>query len=173
MLPRRLLMVPLLGVAAVAAAPVIKPVFGPLALHSWEEKWRDGVCLQSTGSTCGPASVATILRYLGREASEAELAREAHSYAGGTEAWYLARAARARGCETRFDLGQGFDPDGGLPAMAGVRLGGLGHFIAILSRNGGHFVVADPMRGREEISADSLTRSYEFTGFHLRFEIRE
>ncbi|MEZ0229743.1 MAG: hypothetical protein ACAI25_14040, partial [Planctomycetota bacterium] len=37
--------------------------------------WRKGVCLQSTGYTCGAASVATLLRAKGMQVSEHDAAR--------------------------------------------------------------------------------------------------
>ncbi|RYD26128.1 MAG: hypothetical protein EOP86_26395, partial [Verrucomicrobiaceae bacterium] len=93
-------MVPLtsfVGVVTVSAVPVLKPFALPLEAGTMKERWDGEICRQSTGSTCGPASLATILRYFGRGDKESELATEAHSCAGGTEAWYLARAAAKRG----------------------------------------------------------------------------
>ena len=102
--------------------------------------------------------------------TESVLATEAYSYRGGTEAWYLARAARSRGCDVEFAFTSGFTPEDGLPAVAGVRLSSVGHFIPILSQQGDRFIVGDPMRGRELLSRDELNQRYEFTGFHMRFK---
>ena len=79
-----------------------------------------------------------------------------------------ARAVRARGFEARFDLGSGFEPERGLPAVVGVRFGLTGHFIAVLGREGERFVVGDPLIGRELLTREQMERRYEFTGFHLR-----
>ncbi len=170
LLPRVLLLLPLLGVAAFSIAPIIKPFIGPIAGDALKDEWDGAVCLQSTPSTCGAASTATILRYLGGEAGESQLAAEAHSYNGGTEAWYLARAARSRGYDVHFDFGSSFSPDGGLPAVVGVRLGVVGHFIAILGQEGDRFLVGDPLIGRELLSRDDLQKRYAFTGFHMRIK---
>ena len=170
LLPRVLLILPLLGVAAFSIAPIIKPFIGPIADNDLKDKWDGVVCLQSTPSTCGAASTATILRYLGGAASESELAAEAHSYNGGTEAWYLARAARSRGYDVHFEFASGFSPDGGLPAVVGVRLGVIGHFIAILCQKGDTFLVGDPLIGRELLSREDLQKRYSFTGFHMRIK---
>ena len=121
LLPRMLLILPLFGTAAFALAPVLKPFVRPIPPESLNDRWDAGICLQSTPSTCGAASVATILKHYGVTASERELARDAHSYAGGTEAWYLARAVRQRGCDARFRFSSGFDTHIPLPAVAGVR----------------------------------------------------
>jgi hypothetical protein len=95
---------------------------------------------------------------------------EAHSYSGGTEAWYLARAARARGFDARFEFGSGFSPERGLPAVIGVRLGSIGHFIAILDQEGDRFIVGDPLIGQELLSREEMEQRYDFTGFHMRIK---
>src|SRR5260370_33026524 len=59
-------------------------------------------CLQTTYSTCGPASSASLLQAFGQDASEQQLARESFTSKGGTEIWYLARAFRRRGFRTNF-----------------------------------------------------------------------
>jgi len=168
LIPRRLLMIPLLGVAAFSFVPIIKPILGPIPQEEFNFLWRDGVCIQSTLSTCGAASVATILGYFGHETYEAKIAAEAYSYIGGTEAWYLARTARSRGFKVDFDSTSGFAPEGGLPVIAGVLIGSSGHFIAILEQNGDEFVVGDPLRGRVVLSRGDLEKRYQFTGFHMR-----
>ena len=167
-LPRNLLFLPLLGVAAFSVAPFLKPFLGPIPAGALQDSWKEGICLQSTPSTCGAASVATILRFLGGDATEPEIAAAAHSYAGGTEAWYLARAVRSRGFEAEFDLDSEFSPEGDLPAVVGVRLGSIGHFVPVLAQRGDRFLVGDPMIGKEWLSHDQLKQRYDFTGFHLR-----
>lgn len=167
LMPRSLLLLPLLGTAAFAVAPIVKPLGRPIPQETFVDAWDGDVCLQSTPSTCGAASVATILSQYGVRASERTLAAEAHSYAGGTEAWYLARAIRRRGLETRFCISSGLDPEIPFPAVAGVRLESTGHFIAILSRNGDRFQIGDPIIGREELTQKQLLERYVFTGFFM------
>ena len=43
----------------------------------------------------------------------------------------------------------------------------IGHFIALLARNGDRFRVGDPLIGPEELSKDELLARYQFTGFYL------
>lgn len=167
LLPRRLLILPLFGTAAFALAPVLKPFVRPIPPESLNDSWDAGICLQSTPSTCGAASVATILKHYGLTVSERELARDAHSYVGGTEAWYLARVVRDRGCDAHFHFSSGFNPQIPVPAVAGVRVDSNGHFIAILSRNGDRFHIGDPLNGPEELSPNELVVRYEFTGFYM------
>lgn len=168
LLPRVLLIVPLLGVVAFSAAPILKPFINPIPKDAWQNTWDGEVCLQSTSSTCGAASTATILKHFGVEVTEAELAAEAHSYGGGTEAWYLARAARSRGFDVDFKFTPGFPTENGLPAVVGVRLGSIGHFIPIIGLEGNRYRVGDPLRGQERLSREELLERYEFTGFQMR-----
>jgi len=167
LLPRPLLILCLFGTAAFALAPILKPFVRPIPQASLHDTWDAGICLQSTPSTCGAASVASILNSYGVQVSERDLAQDAHSYVGGTEAWYLARAVRSRGCDARFRFSSGFDPEIPFPAVAGVRLESGGHFIAILSRNGDRFRIGDPLIGREDLSRNELLDRYVFTGFYM------
>ena len=170
LMPRVLLGIPLFGVAAFSIAPIIKPFIGPIPNGTFRDKWDGDVCRQSTPSTCGAASTATILKQLGQNVTEAELAAEAHSYAGGTEAWYLARAVRSRGFDVNFEFSPGFSTEGGLPAVVGVRLGSIGHFIAIIGQEGDKFVIGDPLRGREVLSKEELEQRYDFTAFRMQIK---
>ena len=167
-LPRASFILPVLGVTAFSIAPFLKPFIGPIGADTLVDLWEDDVCLQSTPSTCGAASTATILKQLGVKTTESELAMEAHSYNGGTEAWYLARAARSRGFEVDFDFNSGFSPEDGLPVVVGVRLDTVGHFIPVLGQDGDRFVIGDPLFGRERLSREELHKRYDFTGFHMR-----
>ncbi len=168
--PRRLLLIMLLAVSlGYTMIPFVKPILRPFpdgALRS-ETRWADDVCLQSTASTCGPASLCTILRALGVDAEEAELARAAFSCSSGTENWYLARTARARGLSAAFlrceEIG-----DVPTPAIVGVGVGGAGHFVVLLENNGGLLTVGDPLIGRLVLTAEEFRARYPFDGFVLR-----
>jgi hypothetical protein len=161
------IMVPLVF-AFFISFPYLKPIFRPLASQTLQEQWKDGACLQSTASTCGPAAAATIVRRLGGNLSEAELARASFTSRSGTENWYLARTLRRDGYAADFLLGDPMTVP--LPAVAGVRLrslGGSGHFIALLEREQQTFVIADPMEGFFTNTLAELRGSYDFTGFFL------
>jgi hypothetical protein len=167
LLPRVLLTLPLSALLALAMVPYIKPLIGPLPDDLFREQGQGHVCLQSTPSTCGPASVTTIIRHLGLPASERTTARAAFSYAGGTEAWYLARYVRARGLSPHFDFRRTFSPAAGLPALVGVRVDSLGHFIAVLELRDDQITFVDPLHGEERLSLTEFQRRYKFTGFHM------
>ena len=148
--------------------PYLKPVVAPLDLTTLAAACPDGVCLQSTPSTCGPSSVASILRLFAVEETEATLAKEAFTSAGGTENWYLARALRRRGFPVRYVVVARPVAQLPFPSVAGVVLpGGLGHFIAVLAETDTTWVVGDPMYGRVNVSKSRPGDAYDFTGFFM------
>ena len=166
-LPRKYTLLPLLGATLVSIAPFIKPLIAPLSDVEFHEHWEGQACLQSTASTCGPASTATVLKFLNASASEHEIARAAFSYAGGTEAWYLARYVRHKGFEAKFEFGRGFNEAMGLPAVVGILHGDAGHFIAVLSLKDGEVTYADPLFGMSHASLEEFRRGNVFTGFRM------
>lgn len=173
LLPRFLLIIPLLVTALMGVVPFVKPIMAPLSWELLSDQWTDGLCRQSTSSTCGPASLATILKSHGvNEISENQLAWESYSYAGGTEAWYLARTARRRGMKILFRTES--DPKKLLeelqpPAIIGVELGGsVGHFITILEKQGDRLLVGDPLETKKWLSYGELEEHYHaITGFAM------
>ncbi len=173
LLPRLLLILPLLGTLAISVIPSLKPLIGPIPRNLFKDVWDGDVCMQTTPSTCGAASTATILKQFGVETSEVEIATEAHSYLGGTEAWYLARAARSRGFNVDFDFNSEFFHEDDLPAVVGVRLGAAGHFIPILGLEGNRYIIGDPLRGHELLSRQELQNRYHFTGFRMRIKSKD
>ncbi len=155
--------------------PYAKPLTTPLNTENISDRWKDGICLQSTPSTCGPGSAATLLHALGLPGDEATLALEAHTSASGTEIWYLARTLRARGAEVSFRTTNPNPEALPYPAIAGTRIGGpggIGHFIAILGREGDQYVVGDPSTGRVLLSPSEIGTTRYFTGFFLLVEPR-
>ncbi len=151
--------------------PYLKPLLAPLPEDWFHDSWSGRVCLQSTPSTCGPASAATILHYWGMPVSEQTLARECFSYSGGTENWFLARAFRRRGLQVQYRLEDRLPEDLHLPAIAGVRVAGHGHFIALLQRKGDRWLIGDPLRGEEELSLEALRAQQDFTGFFMEISL--
>jgi hypothetical protein len=165
--PRKLQSLPLFAVLAVTLVPYLKPLLVPLSADEFKDQWHGDVCLQSTDSTCGPASVATILRHFGVHTTEQTIARSAFSYEGGTEAWYLARYVRCCGLSAHFFFGPTFSPEAGQPALVGGRIGHAGHFIAVLEVHDDQVTVADPLSGEMRLTLTEFKHLYEFTGFHM------
>jgi len=156
---------------ALLTVPFVKPALDPIDLGRLRDYCDSDVCMQSTFSTCGPSSSATILKALGQEASEKELARECFTSRGGTEIWYIARAFERRGFNARIQVQQVEDLAPPSPAIAGVVLpGGAGHFIAILSQTDTDLTIGDPMKGKLVVKKTELKDYYRFTGFFLAIE---
>jgi len=153
--------------------PFVKPLLDPIDLDRLSEKCEGEVCMQSTHSTCGPSSSATILKLLGRTSSEKELARECFTSRGGTEIWYIARAFERRGLHPNVQIQPLNRLSPPSPAIAGVVLpGGAGHFIAIMNATADSITIGDPMKGKLVVKKADLTNVYHFTGFFLVIETR-
>lgn len=150
--------------------PYLKPILNPLPASQFQNTWEDNVCLQSTGSSCGAASAATVFRKFGLEVQEQQIARECFTYFGGTENWYLARAFRRRGFHVQYRIEKGLPADLHTPAIAGVSIGDLGHFIAILDKTNNVYITGDPLVGQQEISAASIATKFDFTGFFMEIK---
>jgi len=169
-LKRPLVLASYAGAVCVLLAPFAKPILRPLDRSALRDRWENGACLQSTESTCGPSSAATILRRMGHmEASEAILSNQAWSTSSGTEAWYLARAIRTLGANAEFQFNR-FPDTAELPGILGVRLGSIGHFIAIVGRDGDRWLICDPLIGEESITTAELHRRYQISDFFLHIE---
>jgi hypothetical protein len=161
--------IPFLMILCVAA-PYLKQLFLRPDWSKFEDRWAGDVCLQSSESSCGPASAATLLRYFGKSATEQEIAKESFTTRRGTENWYLLRTIRKQGLPAICVVVSPGVENLLLPSIAGVRLNlaqETGHFIAILGKNGGKFIVGDPLNGREELTREELLERYTFTGFYL------
>jgi len=161
--------IPFLMVLCVSA-PYLKQILLRPDWNKFENRWSENVCLQSSESSCGPASAATLLRYFGKEATELEIAREAFTTRRGTENWYLLRAIRRHGLAVNYAVVEPGADHVRFPAIAGVKLNhadGAGHFIAVLGKAGENLIVGDPLTGREELTRKELDDRYAFTGFYL------
>lgn len=150
--------------------PFIKPAVMPLNYNRIWNRWRDGVCMQTTTATCGPCSAATLLRHFGMRATEKEIARASYSYAFGTENWYLARYLRKRGLKVNYVKTAPSPARIPYPSIAGVRGLGYGHFIVVLDKTPKGYVIADSLAGEAVLSEKTIFKSYTFTGFFMRVE---
>ena len=156
--------------------PYLKPIVRRPDWNMFRDVWSDDVCLQTSESSCGPACAATILRRLGKSATEKEIAAAAFTSRNGTENWYLARALRARGAQVQFVYEPDLNKPWPFPAIAGVRLpesGNAGHFITVLDRVGDRYVIGDPITGKTVQTQSELRGSYDFTGFFLVISARK
>ncbi len=150
--------------------PYAKQILMPADLEAYSDTWSNGVCLQSSESSCGPASVATLLRASGQSVTEKQIAQESFTTKRGTENWYLLRTIQRHGADAHFFVTLAGMENIQYPAIAGVILkgcGGAGHFIAILGEDNGKLIIGDPLVGRREIPRKMLSEIYAFTGFYI------
>ena len=167
-LPKLLKPLPTAAGLFLLAIPFLKPVFYPLDLTTLKEAWESDVCYQSSGVTCGPASAANILRFLGdKEVTERELARESWSSQSSTEAWHLARALRQRGYRVRFLAPDGLPAKEDLPGILGTGTKMAGHFIAVLGIENGEIHGIDSLNGRFRTPVEEFLKWVELEPFFM------
>jgi hypothetical protein len=129
----------------------------------------DGVCLQSTPYTCGPAAAATALRHFGMDVSEGQIAVLSRSCPViGTSDYDLTRAIRqitsGRAMETSYGRWNE------LPMLtehqvllAMLRQGRwMNHCVLIMKMTGNSVVFADPAEGLITLSKERFL--YLWTG---------
>jgi hypothetical protein len=150
--------------------PYAKPLVRRPNWNQFQDKWSDGVCLQSSEFSCGPACAATLLYSFGKPGNEEQIARSSYTSRSGTENWYLARTLRKCGLKVQFIYNSNTNEPWPFPAIAGVRVpsaSNSGHFITLLDRVGDKYVIGDPLEGRTLQSKSELANSYEITGFFM------
>jgi Peptidase C39 family len=152
---------------ALVLIPFIKPIIRPLTIRQISE-WKDDVCIQSTPATCGPSSLASILRYYGIETSEYELAKNSYSCSSGTEIWYILRCGKAKGLNYKLSTVNSFE---GLkyPSIIGVKLMSFGHFITVLGKSGDNFIIGDPLSGKSTLNRTEFEKLYKLDGMMIEF----
>jgi predicted double-glycine peptidase len=114
----------------------------------------NGICLQSTDYTCGPAAAVTALRHLGLRGHEGQIAIASHASAAiGTPPDMLSRglrslyAAQGLECDLRY-FAKLEELPVGQPILAVIKYTILeDHYVVILGITPEHVLVADPNRG--------------------------
>jgi hypothetical protein len=170
-LPKLLKPLPTAAGLFLLTIPFLKQVFRPLDVAALNEHWEGDVCYQSSGVTCGPASAANILRFLGdKEVTERDLARESWSSQSSTEAWHLARALRQRGYRVRFLAPDDLPAKEDLPGILGAGSKSAGHFIAMLEITDEEIHLIDSLRGRLRMPLSDFRKWVEFEPFFMSIQ---
>jgi len=172
----------LLIVAAVFGSsiwPFLAPMFNRKELSQLQTHVNfEGVCLQNTGYTCGPAAAVTVLRKLGLPAEEGELAVLSQtSSATGTPPDLLAEALRQKygkdGLMVNYRFFKNFEElqQAGL-TLAVVKYSFMvDHYVAILKVNEIAVTVGDPLNGIQIISREEFLNQWRFCGIVLKRKI--
>lgn len=130
-----------------------------------QAKWVDDVLMQSTPWSCAPAAGCALLRQLGIDRSEAQLARDMRTAAhyGTTDFGMQLGLDRVLGAEDhrlRPTLLRGSYDDlltAGAPALLSIELSFLlNHAVALESIDPGGVVLLDPLRGRRALDRGEL-----------------
>lgn len=159
--------------AGLVITPFAKQVCYGMNYSYLGNRRQDGICLQTSPYTCVPASAATIIRMLGDNVTERELAQAAGTTSRGTEVWYLTRALRKRGYEPDFGIVKSLR-QAPVPSVVGVKLGSIGHVVVLLEKNDKGVVIGEPLRGRHEYNWKTFQRLYRPTGTYITIErVRE
>lgn len=152
--------------------PFLAPAFNRDYLASLTTRIDDdGVCLQNTSYTCGPASAVTALRKLGIAADEGQIALLAHTSATiGTPPDILAAAL------SRQFARQGLICDyRGFKSIADLKKAGLtlavvkynlllDHYVTVLDVSDRAITVGDPLNGLTKLSPAEFAAEWRFEG---------
>lgn len=156
--------------------PVVSPALLEKKLLGLETNIdSDGICLQTTSYTCGPAAAVTAIGQFGLSAEEGEMALLSNtSLRGGTLAWSLHSAIEERyskdglKCEYRkFDSVSELGEAG--ITLVIVKEGFLlDHWVTVLDVSDKAVVLGDPGFGKISIKREVFEKVWRFSGIVLR-----
>jgi hypothetical protein len=146
------------------------------------DRWTNGVCRQSTTSTCSAAAAATLLAAHGIQTNEAEMARLCLTRDRGTTSFGIYRGLKVKSCRKVEVLDVSLDDllARHEPAMISIGLanndpGGIGlpignsHSIVVFGVNpDGTIDVGDPFSGRQAWSREQLRKVWHSEAFVVR-----
>ncbi|MGA2543348.1 MAG: cysteine peptidase family C39 domain-containing protein [Verrucomicrobiota bacterium] len=164
-----------LAVLKFSVLPALLPAFNRnLLLHLTTRIDRDGVCLQGTAYTCGPAAAVTALRRLGLPAEEGEIAVWARTTSvAGTPSDVLAETLRehygSRGVTATLRYFKTIPElrHAGL-SVAVIKFDFLeDHYVTILSVTDREVVAGDPLNGLVTYSYDDFAKVWRYSGVVL------
>ena len=159
--------------------PFIAPMLDRRQLSQLQTKIdRNGVCLQTTDYTCGPASAVTALRQLGLPAEEGEIAiLSCTSFQEGTPTDMLAdglnRHYGADGLSAQcrvFHRVSDLKPAG--LTLAVIKYGFMmDHWVTVLQVTDSAVVIGDPLAGRTQLSYAEFAAIWRFEGIVLKRDL--
>jgi predicted double-glycine peptidase len=175
----------LLIISAVLAIAVSLPIcvlyFGPSIWIRHELKnlqttfSKDGICIQTTGYTCGPAAAVTVLRRLGIEAQESELAISSKcALKNGTTNELLANAIKKlygkKGIDCSIRKFDSIDQLKGIcPVIAALKLSSAAsHYTVVLEVTDDKVIVGDPTGGKKEWSCEYFGKRWFSDGIVIK-----
>jgi hypothetical protein len=160
----------------VSAWPFLAPAFNRDELAAFATRVDgDGVCLQNSDYTCGPAAAVTALRRLGFTAEEGEIARLCNtSSAMGTPPDILSRALQRRyGAEGLVSEYRPFKSVAELKqpgySLALIKFAFLlDHYATVLEVGDTTITVGDPLTGKATLTHEEFAKKWRFVGVVLK-----
>jgi len=164
-----------LAILEFSVLPALLPAFNRnLLLHLKTRIDRDGVCLQGTAYTCGPAAAVTALRRLGLPAEEGEIAVWAGSTSvAGTPPDVLAETLRRHYGAQRLTASLRYFKTIPELKQAGLSVAIIkydflqDHYVTILSASDTQVVIGDPLNGLVAFSYADFEKMWRFSGIIL------
>lgn len=136
---------------------------------------KDGIGLQTTGFTCGPAAAVTVLRRLGIEAQESDLATCSKcTPPNGTTIDLLADAIKTlygkQGIECSIiDFGSIDRLKECCPALAVIKLSSaVSHYTVVLAVTDDKVILGDPIAGKKEWSYEAFSKKWWSVGIVVK-----
>ena len=159
-------------------ATVLPFLFGAINSHRLTSMQTridgNGVCLQSSAMTCGPAAAVTALRSLGIAADEGDLAARARTnILWGTPPDILTAVIQSRhgqeGLQANYRIYNSLqDVKGREPVLAVIRFGTLvDHYVVIMKVQDNRVEIADPLKGLVTMTPDQFERIWRGTGISV------
>ena len=156
--------------------PSLAPAFNRKHLSNLRTRINgEGVCLQNTEYTCGPAAAVTALRKLGLPAEEGQLAiASLTSSETGTPADILSEALQKEygkdglSAEYRTFKNIAELEQAGL-TLAVVKFGFMvDHWVTVLEVTDSQVVIGDPLNGLDKMSYEEFQQKWRFEGIVLK-----
>jgi hypothetical protein len=160
---------------------VVSPIVGrPPSIGP--DRWTNGVCRQSSKSSCSAASAATVLAACGIMTNEREMVRECLTHEEGTATLGLFRGMTVKTRGTAWEIVP-FSGDADslahapLPAIISIGvqglyhywLGGANHSVVLFTiDNHGNADIGDPFVGRQRWTREQLRAVYAREGIGVR-----
>ena len=156
--------------------PFIAPMVDRRQLSSLQTNLdKNGICLQTTDYTCGPAAAVTALRKLGLSAEEGQVAilsctsaqagTPEDMLADGLNRQYAVQGLSAK-CRVFHSVAE-LKPAGS--TLAVIKYGFMvDHWVAVLEVTDSEVVVGDPLGGLDRLSYEDFAKKWRFVGIVLQ-----
>ncbi|KPK76167.1 MAG: hypothetical protein AMJ79_07830 [Phycisphaerae bacterium SM23_30] len=163
-----------LVVLSQSAWPFAVPFFVRHRFINLQGQISDGVCLQSTGYTCGPAAAVSALYQLGIRAKEGEIALQAYTSTAGTDPDLLCRAINKlyadQGASCTYRPFKSLEElkQAGLTIVIIKFSFMIDHYVTILEITNDQVITADPVVGRRILNYKEFNQLWRRSGLTVK-----